>query len=124
MEPVRVADWLHLMLHGNSGVFLGTVPLSAGYWICVCAATGWFGWRALRVKSATIAVCLAAVLAGMTGNAIGQAQGAVVDFIGVGPVTGNTWLVMNVADVCLVLGALALGIHLLREQVRRKQTPR
>ena len=123
-EPIRIADWLYLTLHRNSGMFLGTVPLSAGYWIVVCTAAGWFGWRALRSKSTPIAVCLAAALAGMTGNAIGQAQGAVVDFIGVGPIVGDAWLIANVADLSLVLGALALGICLLRERVRRKQSPR
>lgn len=122
-EPIRIADWLYLMLHRNSGMFLGTVPLSAAYWIVVCAAAGWFGLRALRSKSAPIAVCLAVVLAGMTGNAVGQVQGAVVDFIGVGPIVGDAWLIANVADLSLVSGALALGICLLRERARRKQAP-
>ena len=123
-EPVRISDWLYLILHRNSGMFLGTVPLSAAYWIVVCAAAAWFGRRALRSNSAPVAMCLAGVLAGMTGNAIGQAQGAVVDFIGVGPIVGDMWLIVNVADVSLVLGALVLGICLLRDRVRRKQPPR
>ena len=122
-DPFRVADWLYLMIHRNSGMFLGTVPLSDGYWIVVCAAAGWFGMRALRSRSAPIAVCLVAALAGMTGNAIGQAQGAVVDFIGIGPVTGDVWLVVNVADLALVGGAFVLGIYLIRERVRRANRP-
>ena len=127
-EPFRIADWLYLMLHRNSGIFLGTVPLSDGYWsdgywIVVYAAAGWFGMRALRSRSAPIAVCLVAALAGMTGNAIGQAQGAVVDFIGIGPVTGDVWLVMNVADLALVGGAFVLGIYLIRDRLRRTNRP-
>lgn len=121
IEPVRIADWLYLMLHHNSGLFFGTVPVSVGYWTCVCISAGWFGWRALRSKSAPLAVCLAAMLAGLTGNAIGQAQGAVVDFIGFGPIVGHTWLVGNVADIALVGGVLALGIYLIRKRVRRTQ---
>ena len=118
-EPVRIADWLYLMLHHNSGLFLGMVPVSAGYWVCVCAATGWFGWRALRSTSTPVAVCLATALAGLAGNAVGQAQGAVVDFIGIGPITGNMWLVVNVADLALVGGVFVLGIYLIRARVRR-----
>ena len=119
IEPVHVTDWLYLVLHRNSGVFLGTVPLSAEYWIGVCAALGWFGWRALRSTSVLSSTYLAAVLAGMTGNAVGQAQGEVIDFIGFGPVTGDVWLVANVADLALVGGVLALGLHLVRERVHR-----
>lgn len=122
-EPVRVADWLYLMLHRNSGLFLGTLPVSAGYWVCVLAAMGWFGWRALRSRSVAIVVCLATVLAGLTGNAIGQAQGAVVDFIGVGPVTGDKWLVLNIADLALVGGGLALGAYFLWRRVRSVHPP-
>ena len=122
-EPVRVTDWLYLMLHHNSGLFFGTAPVSGAYWICVCVAMGWFGWRALRSTSTALAVCLAVVLAGLAGNAIGQAQGAVVDFIGFGPITGDKWLVVNVADLALVGGALALGFHLIRQRVRRTHRP-
>ena len=118
-EPVRIADWLYLMLRHNSEVFLGTAPVSAEYWVCVGAALVWFGWRTFRSTSAPVAICLAVVLAGITGNAIGQAQGAVVDFIGIGPVAGDVWLVVNVADLALVTGVLALGIHLLRTRLWR-----
>ena len=34
-------------------------------------------------------------MAGLTDNAIGQAQGSVVDFIGLGPFTGERWLVAH-----------------------------
>ena len=122
-ESVRIADWLNLMLRHNSGMFLGTVPVSTGYWVCVCAALSWFGWRAFRSRSTSVAVCLAVVLSGVIGNAIGQAQGAVVDFIGIGPITGDEWLVVNVADLALVAGTLALGFFLLRDRVRRAYRP-
>ena len=123
MEPVRIADWLYLMLHHNAGMFLGTVPVSAGYWVGMVAAMGWFGWRALHSTSSALSVCLAAVLAGMTGNAIGQAQGAVVDFIAFGPITGNSWMVVNVADIALVGGGLALGLYLICRRLRRVRDP-
>ena len=122
-ESVRIADGLYLMLRHNSGLFLGTVPVSTGYWVCVCTALGWFGWRALRSRSTSVAVCLAVVLSGVLGNAIGQAQGAVVDFIGIGPITGDEWLVVNVADLALVAGTVALGFFLLRDRVRRACRP-
>ena len=122
-EPVRIADWLYLLHHRNSGLFLGTVPVSVGYWLCVCAAVAWFGWCALRSTSVSIAVCLAIVLSGLAGNAIGQAQGAVIDFIGFGPITGDLWLVANIADLAMVSGVLALAFFLLRERVVRAQPP-
>ncbi len=122
-ESVRVADGFYLMLRHNSGLFFGTVPVSAAYWICVFAAMGWIGWRALRSRNAVLAACLAAVLAGLTGNAIGQAQGAVVDFIGVGPVRGDEWLVVNVADLAQVGGVLALGAYLLWRRVHAAYSP-
>ena len=122
-DPIRVADWLGLMLRHNAGMFLGTVPVSTGYWICVCAAVGWFGWRAIRSRRKSVAICLAVVVSGVTGNAIGRAQGAVVDFIGIGPIAGDEWLVVNVADLALVAGALVLGCSLVRERVRRTYRP-
>ena len=122
-EPVRIAEWLYLMLRHSAGMFLGTVPVSTGYWVCVCAAAGWFGWRALRSSSVPVSVCLAVMLAGVTGNAIGQAQGAVVDFIGIGPITGDVWLVVNVADLALVVGGLALGCFLIRDRALRACRP-
>ena len=118
-EPVRIADWLNLMLRHNSGMFLGTVPVSTGYWVCVCGALGLFGWRAFRSRSTSVAICLAVVLSGVMGNAIGQAQSAVVDFIGIGPITSDKWLVMNVADIALVGGAFVLGICLIRDRMYR-----
>ena len=118
-EPIRVADWLYLMLRHNSGVFLGTLPVSTGYWIGVCAAIGWFGWRALRSTSVPVAICVAVVLGGVTGNAIGQARGAVVDFVGFGPIAGEVWLVVNAADLAMVGGGLTLGFFLIWARVRR-----
>lgn len=121
MEPVRIADWFYLIRHQNTGMFLGTVPVSVWYWIGVCAATWWFGWRALRSTSTPFAICLAAALSGLAGNAIGQAQGAVVDFIALGPITGDLWLVANIADLAMVSGVLALAFFLLRERAVRTQ---
>ena len=122
-EPVRIADGLYLMLRHNAGMFLGTVSVSTGYWVCVCTALGWFGWRAFRSRSTSVAVCLAIVLSGVIGNAIGQARGAVVDFIGIGPITGKMWLVANVADLALVAGGLALACFLVRGRARRACRP-
>ena len=122
-EPVRVADWLCLMLQRNAGMFFGTVPVSAEYWVCVGVALVWFGWRAFRSTSAPVAVCLAVVLAGVTGNAIGQARGAVVDFIGFGPITRDMWLVVNIADLAMVAGALALAFFLVSRRMRRAHLP-
>ena len=113
VKPVRIADWLYLALYHNSGMFFGAVPVSTGYWVFVCAVLGWFGRAALRGPT-LVAVCVAIILSGMVGNAIGQFYGQVVDFIAVGPVTGELWLIANVADFALVGGVLSLGCVLLR----------
>ena len=123
-EPVRIADWLYLMLRHNSGMFFGTVSVSTAYWAGGCAALGWVGWRALRATRAVPAVCLAVALAGLAGNAIGQARGAVVDFIGFGPVAGDVWLVVNVADIALAGGVLVLGCYLARKRLSRARLVR
>ena len=117
-EPVRIAEWLRLMLHHNTGMFLGTVPVSGWYWMGMGAAMGWFGWRALHSRSVVVGVCLAAALSGLTGNAIGQARGAVVDFIALGPIAADDrWLFLNVADLALVGGVLVLGVYLIRTRL-------
>ena len=78
-EPARIADRLRPMLRRGAGMLLGTGPVSTGSRVCLCAAIGRLAWRALRSCSGPVSVGPAVVLAGVTGNAIGQAQGAVAD---------------------------------------------
>ena len=117
--PIRIADWLYLTVERNAGLLLGTVPVGPWYWVGMCTALGWFGWRAASARSTPVAVCLAVVLAGAAGNVTGLAQGAVVDFIGVGPIWGEMWLFANIADIALVAGGLALGCVLMSRRLRR-----
>ena len=120
VEPVRILDWLYLALYHNSGMFFGTVQVSVGYWIFVCAMLGWFGRTALR-QSTAIGVCVAIILSGMVGNAIGQFYGQIVDFIAFGPVAGDLWLIANVADFSLVGGVVALGVLLIKRRLTARR---
>ena len=123
-EPVRIADGLCPMLRRGAGMLLGPVPVSAGNRVCVGAAAGRLAWRAPRSCSGPVSAGRLAVMpAGVTGNAIGWARGAVVDFIGLGPITCDEWPVANAADLALVAGGLAPGWFPVRARAHRAHRP-
>ncbi|MCY4469052.1 MAG: hypothetical protein OXC08_10040, partial [Thiotrichales bacterium] len=56
-EPVRIASWFYLALHHNSGLFLGTLPVSAVsivHWPFVFCALAWLVWRMVRTGNSTV----------------------------------------------------------------------
>jgi signal peptidase II len=80
--------------------------------------------RRLRPDQWLRCVALGLMLGGAIGNLIDRIRlGHVIDFIdmGVGP---QRWYTSNLADVSLVLGVILLGIAMLREELRRKPTPK
>ena len=120
-EPVRITSWLALAVQHNSGLFLGALPVSAVstvHWVVVCGALVWIGWRMVTQSSRTIGVGYALVAGGLTGNAIGRVQGAVIDYVGFGPIIDGKWLFMNLADLALIGGGLVLGVVLVRSRVQ------
>ena len=117
VEPVRLMSWLDLSLRHNDGLFLGLVPLSEVslvHWLVVSAAALWIGWRMANVCNRTVATGYALVGGGLAGNLLGRANGAVVDYVGFGPLFGDKWAFFNLADLALVGGAIVLGICLSR----------
>ena len=125
-EPVRVVSWLYLALHHNPGLFLGALPVSAismVYWLVVGAALLWMGQRMVRTQSRAIAVGYALIVGGLVGNALDRVQGAVVDYLVIGPVAEGQWLAVNASDLALLAGALVLGFVLVRERVRPRKRP-
>lgn len=123
-EPVRITSWFYLALYYNPGLFFGTVPVSAvtmGHWVFICGGLVWIGWRMRRAGSLTIGAGYALVAGGLVGNAFGRAQGAVVDYLVVGPVVDGKWVYANLADLFLLSGGLLLGAVLVRNKMKTRQ---
>ena len=116
-EPVHITSWLCLALQRNTAIFFGAVPVSevsVALWLFLGTALVGLGWRMVRTDSLAIGAGYALVTGGVLGNALGRANGAVVDFLGFGPVVGDQWAFANVADVAMLGGMLILGAVLVR----------
>ena len=127
--PVCVTSWMCLAVQHNPGLFLGMVPLTPGsmvsamHWLAVAPALGWLGWRVLTLDSAPIAACYALVAGGLVGNLVDRAEGAVIDYVGFGPITSGKWMFANLADLALVAGAVWLGVLLVLRRKRARSLP-
>lgn len=120
-EPVRITSWLYLAIHHNSGLFLGTPLVSAVsivHWPFVFCALAWLVWRMVRTGNSTVGAGYALVIGGFVGNVFGRANGAVVDYLGFGPVIDDKWAFANFADIAILGGALLLGVVLVRSRIR------
>lgn len=110
---VRVTPFLKIKHAVNTGVAFGlwsrggrVLPAVAA--LCIIALLVW-GSRYAR-RSALVGWALALVVGGALGNMVDRIRlGHVTDFIDFG-----FWPVFNVADSCVVIGALLLLIHSLR----------
>ena len=127
--PVCVTSWMCLAVQHNPGLFLGMVPLTPGsmmsamHWSAVAPALGWLGWRVLTLDSAPITACYALVAGGLVGNLVDRAEGAVIDYVGFGPIIGEKWAFTNLADLALVVGVVWLGVLLLLRRRRARSLP-
>ena len=123
LEPVHITSWFCLMLQHNTGLFLGTVPLSSVstiHWIFLCGAVVALGWRMVRTRDLAIGSGYALVAGGVMGNAMDRVNGVVVDFLGIGPLVDDKWVFLNIADVAMMGGLVLLGVVLVRGRVRRQ----
>lgn len=122
--PVCLTSWMCLAVQHNSGLFLGTVPLapdsmvSVMHWLALPPVLAWLGWRLLTLDSMLITACYALVAGGLVGNLADRAEGAVIDYVGFGPISGEKWAFTNLADLALVSGVVWLGVLL---ALRRKR---
>ena len=120
--PVCLTTWMCLAVQYNSGLFLGTVTLTpdsmvtAVHWLMVTPVLAWLAWRVLTMDRVEFNACYALVAGGLVGNLVGRADGAVVDYLGVGPVIDEKWAFMNLADVALLGGVVWLGVLLVRRR--------
>ena len=127
--PVCVTSWMCLAVQHNPGLFLGMVPLTPGsmvsamHWLAAAPVLGWLGWRALTLDSTPIAACYALVAGGLVGNLVDRAEGAVIDYVGFGPITSGKWMFANLADLALVAGAVWLGVLLMLRRKRARSLP-
>ena len=122
-EPIRVTAWLYLAIRHNTGMFLGTLPVasvSLAHWLFLGVALICLGWRMVRTGSLAIGAGYALVTGGVMGNALGRVNGAVVDFLGFGPVVDDKWAFVNFADIAMLSGALLLGVVLVRGRTRAR----
>lgn len=129
VEPMCLASWMCLAVQHNPGLFLGMVPLapdstvSALHWLALPPALAWLGWRLLTLSNMPVTACYALVAGGLAGNLADRAEGAVIDYVGFGPISGEQWAFANLADFALVGGVVWLGVLLLLRRKRRRSLP-
>lgn len=104
---------------------LGWLPQSARYALFLVAglaAVGYFGWEFLREGTpAAHRVALGLILGGALGNGLDRwRHGAVVDFLDFEFWGWHYWT-FNLADCFIVVGAVLLGIVLVRAALRHRQ---
>ena len=128
--PVCVTSWMCLAVQHNPGLFLGMVPLapdslvSALHWLALPPVLAWLGWRLLTLDSVPITACYALVAGGLVGNLADRAEGAVIDYVGFGPISGEQWAFANLADLALVAGVVWLGVLLVLRRQPARSSPR
>jgi signal peptidase II len=111
-RTIHLVWTIELQLTRNTGAafsrFVGQGPLIA---VGALAIVGYLLWQGRTVSTRLGAVAIGMVLGGALGNLADRAfrggsgflQGAVVDFI-----NPQWWPVFNVADACVVIGAILL----------------
>ena len=130
-EPVHVTSWFLLSVRHNAGIFLGSLPVAAVpvlYWAFVGGALTYLAWRMTRTDHLAIGIGYALVAGGLLGNAMSRINGAVVDYLGFGPLFGDVWAFANFADFSMLggmalLGAVALQGRMRSRRVRAARSP-
>lgn len=117
-DRIPLFDWLNLTLMYNTGaafsIFAGATP-----WffvaLSVAVSVGILIWLRRHPHGETwVAASLALILGGALGNAIDRAtRGHVIDFLDF-HMYGWHYPAFNIADSAIVLGAILLGLDMLR----------
>ena len=76
----------------------------------------------VTAASLAVRVGYALVAGGFMGNVLGRVNGAVVDYLGFGPIVDDKWLFANFADVALLVGGILLGVVLVRSKMQARRT--
>ena len=123
-EPVHVTSWFSLATRHNAGIFLGSLPVAAIpvlYWVFVGGALMYLAWRMMRTDHLSIGIGYALVTGGLLGNAMSRIDGAVVDYLGFGPLFGGVWAFANIADFSMLSGLALLGAVSIQRRVRSQR---
>ena len=137
---VVIRGFFNLTLGFNSGAIFGsfqTAPIWLRYslfTIAAIAALGYFGREFLKRETSTVQrVALGLILGGALGNGLDRIlYGAVVDFLdfyakdwNLGFTYIHYWpyWAFNLADSCILSGAILFGISLLRRERRPETRP-
>ena len=117
-DRIPLLDWLNLTLMHNTGaafsIFAGATP-----WffvaLSVLVSIGILIWMRRHPQGERLVACsLALILGGALGNGIDRAtRGYVIDFVDF-HTYGWHYPAFNVADSAIVLGAILLGLDMLR----------
>jgi lipoprotein signal peptidase len=117
--PWTFGRQLAIRLAHNTGISFSRLA-GGGMWLLVlitlvCGALALAVWRA----PARFAVPLSIVLGGAVGNLIDRWRfGYVIDYVGVGP-----WPTFNLGDVAIAVGAVLIGVAVLRPPPGSRSTP-
>ncbi len=126
---VIIPGFFNLTLGYNPGAIFGTLagasPLvrNVVFTLAGIAALGYFGWEFLKDGSPRCQrVALGLILGGALGNGLDRIRhGSVVDFLDFVFGGWHYWT-FNLADSCIVCGAILLGIGLSFMRPKRSET--
>lgn len=122
--------WFKLVHWTNTGAAFGLLrgqaPLFIAIALVVIVAVLIYS-RQLPADSWAVRICLGLMLGGAIGNLIDRLQhaGKVTDFLLFSLPVGDrvfAWPAFNVADTCIVVGTILLGLLLLLEEGKKDQT--
>lgn len=128
-----LGDWLSLThvpaMGGAFGVFREWLPgaqLIGFALLSLCATLALVGfYRALAPREQAPAAALGAVLGGIASHAVDRLRfGSGLDFLHLGGSTSNTVPDFSLADVAIVLGAMALMMELLATELATRASER
>ncbi len=118
-------DFLRITLTYNTGAAFGVFPGARAPFIIISsvAALGLlYANHVLPRQDRARRVPMALILGGNLGNLFDRVRsGAVTDFIDMG-LGGSRWPTYNVADIAVVVGAVALAARLILEMIEERRT--
>ena len=122
-----IPGFFNLRLGYNPGAIFGTLSGASPqvrnvvFTLAGIAALGYFGWEFLKDGTGRIQrVALGLILGGAMGNGLDRLRhGSVVDFLDFEFWGWHYWT-FNIADSCIVCGAILLGIGLLAHGRKRQ----
>lgn len=125
-HQVVIPGFFNLTLGFNSGAIFGVLSTAPDgvrnlvFLVAGLAALGYFGYEFLKDGTPTLQRCaLGLILGGALGNGLDRiVHGAVVDFLDFIFFGWRYWT-FNIADSCIVCGAILIGLSLVRHSSKQ-----